>query len=102
MTVCGQFDVLGDGCPGCGGWLHRVMRGGFIGPDGFWYCDEDCIVDYQVWKEQQHVQRRDLLCACEICVKHGRPTQAELTEYQDYLDSLPPEMRMNRREPTSG
>lgn len=69
--VCGQLSVLGDACPSCGGWLHRVMRGGFAGPD------------------DAHYGTRDLLCACEICAAHGLPTQAMLAEWAEYVRSLP-------------
>lgn len=91
--ACGQYDVLGDGCPGCGGWLHRVQRGGFPGPNGWHYCDEDCIADHQEYVARQHVEShygtRDLLCECEICTARGLPTQAMRDEYAAYLADLP-------------
>lgn len=53
LIVCDQFAVLGDACPGCGGWLHRVVHGGFPGAHGVRFCDEDCIAD-----DQEHQRRR--------------------------------------------
>ena len=91
VIVCGQFAILGDECPGCGGYLHRVRRGGFEAR-GWWHCSEDCIADYQEWLAKQHAEghyaSRDLLCACEICAARGLPTQEMLDEYSAYLASI--------------
>lgn len=95
MTIinCGQFDILGDECPGCGGWLDRVLRGGFAGPNGWRYCDQQCIEDYlesqAVRHTDFHIGVRDLLCDCaEICAPRGLPTSAMLAEYAAYLESI--------------
>lgn len=91
--VCGQFAVLGDGCPGCGGWLHVERHGGYTDHQGWRFCSEDCIADQQERAAQNHCDvhlgTRDLLCDCaEYCAPRGLPTAAMLQEYQDYLDSI--------------
>ena len=94
IIACGQSAIFGDTCMACGGWLHRVTRGGFPGLNGWKFCDEDCIADDQ--KAQigrhvdQHVGTRDLLCDCvEICAPLGLPTQEMRDEYAAYLATLP-------------
>jgi hypothetical protein len=95
MTVimCGQSDVLGDGCPGCGGWLHVERRGGCPGEHGWFYCTEDCIADHREMIVRRHIDShigtRDLLCECpKICAPRGLPTAAMRQEYADYLATL--------------
>lgn len=90
MTIflCGQDSILGDVCPGCGGWLHRVVRGGFPDRHGNRLCDEECIVEEQQVNDSHHLRIRDLLCECEICTRHGRPNVAERQEWTDYLATL--------------
>lgn len=88
IIVCGQFDVLGDTCPGCGGYVHRVRRGGFPGPMGR-HCDEDCAADADEWLARQraaeHVRMRDLMCECDTCTAAGHPTVGERAEWAEYL-----------------
>lgn len=89
IILCGQAGIMPDACVECGGWLHRVQRGG-IENNGSRYCDEDCIADYQQRRRINHLNghyaNRDLLCNCaEICAPAGRPTAAERQEYADYL-----------------
>lgn len=88
VVVCGQAEVVPDGCPFCGGWLHRVQQGGFEGPHGWLFCEPDCIteqVDYEARRaEAGHLNVRDLLCACEVCQRHGLPTEAMRAEYAAY------------------
>lgn len=84
--MCDQ-SALGEACPGCGGWLHRVQHGGFRF-DGWPYCDPDCYEDWFEWRRSAHMDghlaTRDLLCDCaEFCAPAGRPTAAELQEYAD-------------------
>lgn len=91
LILCGQ-DVLGECCPGCGGWLHRVQRGGFLFK-GWRYCEPDCYEDWWESCRRQHMDghlaTRDLLCDCpEFCAPAGRPTAAERKEYTDYLTSI--------------
>lgn len=93
IIVCDQAAVLGDGCPGCGGWLHRVQRSGFPGPHGWFYCDEDCIADQAEQEAHNHVDAhlgtRDLLCDCaQFCAPRGLPTQEMRDEYAAYLVSI--------------
>jgi hypothetical protein len=88
VIVCGQDDVIPDECPTCGGWLHRVQRRGLVGPHGWRFCSLDCIDD-QVeseaeQSERQHLDVRDLLCACEVCTERGLPTEAMRAEYAAY------------------
>lgn len=90
--ICGQNEILGDGCAFCDGWLHAEVRGGFPGANGWRYCSEDCVADQQEHLERQHVDAhvdtRDLLCECEICAARGLPTQAMRDEYAAYLATL--------------
>lgn|SRR5512145_295764 len=93
IIVCGQFDILGDECPGCGEWLHRVLRGGFEGPHGLRFCAQSCIDDQIEANARRHADDhlgvRDLLCNCaEVCAPRGLPTPAMLAEYAAYLDSI--------------
>lgn len=93
IIACGQSDVLGDGCPGCGGWLHCEVRGGFAGPKGWRFCSEDCAAGQEEWLAQKHVAdhvgTRDLLCDCaEFCAPRGLPTAEMRQEYADYLASI--------------
>jgi hypothetical protein len=88
IIACGQSDVIPDECPTCGGWLHRVQRGGFDGPHGWKYCEPDCIDD-QLEAESRskavtHLHARDLLCDCEVCAAAGYPTDAMRAEYDAY------------------
>jgi hypothetical protein len=92
VILCSQSDVLGEGCPGCGDWLHRVVRGGFP-HNGWHYCDQECIADYEESRARSHVAAhtgtRDLLCDCaDICAPRGLPTAAMRQEYADYLATL--------------
>lgn len=59
IVVCDQFAVLGDTCPGCGGWLHRVQQGGFPGLHGARFCDEDCIAEDQESQRHATLRRED-------------------------------------------
>lgn len=91
--VCGQFDVLGDQCPGCGGWLHCEVRGGYAGPKGWRFCTEECAADQEDWLARKHLDEhagvRDLLCDCaEYCAPRGLPTEEMRQEYADYLATL--------------
>lgn len=90
--ACGQFDVLGDTCPGCGGWLSRVIVGGFVGPHGWRFCDLDCIDAYLddqiIVHTEAHLGTRDLLCHCELCLAAGLPTPLMRQEYADYQAGL--------------
>lgn len=90
--ACGQFAILGDGCPQCEASIHRYRRGGYADQHGVWYCSEDCIADHQEWVARKHTEgphaTRDLLCDCTICTARGLPTQAMLDEYADYQESI--------------
>jgi hypothetical protein len=92
VIVCDQFAILGDGCPGCGFWLHREVRGGYPDPHGVRHCSEDCLADQAELVIRNHIDAhygsRDLLCACKICTDHGLPTQAILAEYAAYVESI--------------
>lgn len=93
MTViaCGQFDILGDECPGCGGGLSDYQQGGYAGEHGVRYCSEDCIVAAQesakLADQRHHLNVRDLMCACEVCTRAGHPTAGELAEWREYQAS---------------
>lgn len=93
VIVCGRGDILADTCPRCGGWLHAVRRGGFPGPHGWQYCDEDCAAEQAERDLQQqveiHLNVRDLLCGCaEVCAPLGLPTQEMRNEYATYQASV--------------
>lgn len=93
FIACGQAQIAPDECIECGGWLHAETRGGVPGPCGR-YCCEDCAASAQEHAEQSrrdaHLHNRDLLCACaEVCAPAGHPTEAELVEYQAYLEATP-------------
>lgn len=89
VIVCTQDHVLPDECPECGGWLHVIHRDGVPGSAGR-YCSEDCASDatdrIQADRERAHLYNRDLVCCCAVCRAHGRPTEAEIAEYNAYLD----------------
>lgn len=93
VIVCGQFDILGDECPGCGGYVHRVQHGGFPSLMGF-VCDEDCAADSSDYvmrrRAAAHVSNRDLLCICPICLAAGHPTHAERDEYAAWKAEVTP------------
>ena len=98
VIVCGQHDVTPDECPNCGGWLHRVQRGGQDGPHGWRFCSLECIDDQVESEAQQderlHLNVRDLLCGCAVCQRHGLPTDAMRAEYEAYragVGSVSPE-----------
>lgn len=86
IFVCGPDDVLSGCCPECGGWLHRVRRGGFADPGGMNVCDEDCLASAQEHRSRQspteHVRLRDLMCTCLTCTLAGHPTPEERAEYE--------------------
>jgi uncharacterized Zn finger protein (UPF0148 family) len=88
IVTCTQATVLPDECPECGGWLHRVHRGGVPGPVGQ-YCEEDCASAAQTRIDQQaraaHLYCRDLLCSCPVCQAAGHPTEAEREEYRTHI-----------------
>lgn len=93
IIACGQNEVLGDGCPGCDGWLHCEVRGGYPGPKGWRFCTEECAADQEGWLARQHldahVGTRDLLCECEeVCAPRGLPTAEMRQGYADYLATL--------------
>lgn len=66
VIVCDQFAVLGDSCPGCGGWLHRVVRNGFPGHGSMRFCEEDCIADDQERVERLRAEREAQRAAEEM------------------------------------
>ena len=80
IIACDQFAVLGEACPECGGWLYRVIPGGIATQHGV-VCSEECAADLEVYvahiTREQHLETRDLLCACEhTCGPLGYPTAA--------------------------
>jgi hypothetical protein len=79
--VCGQAEVLGDGCPGCGGWLHCEVRGGYAGPKGWRFCSEECAADQEEYVAPAVRVRGGLHT-------RGLPTAEMRQEYADYLDSI--------------
>jgi hypothetical protein len=87
IVTCTQATVLPDECPECGGWLHRVHRGGVPGPAGQ-YCGEDCASDAQsrinIRTTAAHLYSRDLLCSCPTCRAAGHPTEQEIVVYIFY------------------
>jgi len=86
--MCGQNEVLPDGCPECGGWLHRERRGGYPSDrGGFPHCSEDCITDHQDRAIRVHIEMRDMLCDCPICVAAGLPSEADRAEWSNYVES---------------
>lgn len=94
VIACGQSAIFPDTCLSCGGYLHRVVRDGFPGRNGWRFCDEDCVADDQEHRARQHTDQhvgtRDLLCDCaEVCAPRGLPTQAMRDEYAAYLATLP-------------
>lgn len=84
LIACTQGHVIPDECPECGGWLHTTTHGGIAGPAGS-YCTEDCAMAAQTWIKKQardaHLHLRDLVCACEVCVAAGHPTDTETTQW---------------------
>ena len=92
IIVCTQNDILRDECAECGGWLHVERRNGFPGPAGK-YCSEECAANAQerIETDQRanHVEIRDLLCDCEVCIAAGHPTEAEIAEWHAYQKERP-------------
>lgn len=89
MIACGPGAMFADECVSCGGWLHRVTRGGFPGPNGWRYCAEECAADQADHSARQHLAVRDLLCDCErVCAPRGLPDAAMREEYAAYLRTL--------------
>lgn len=93
MKACGQSAIFPDTCMSCGGWLHRVTRGGFPGRNDWRFCCEDCVADDYACQVDRHATGhlavRDLLCDCaEICAPLGLPTAVMRQEYADYLSSI--------------
>lgn len=92
MTIiaCTQEYIAPNECIECGGWLHSQRRRGYPGPAGR-YCTEDCAANAQerIERDQRHnhLEIRDLMCDCEVCVAAGHPTEAELAEYQAYQEA---------------
>jgi len=89
VIACGPGAMFADECLSCGGWLHREVRGGYSGPNGWRYCSEECAADQQEYSARQHLLVRDLLCDCErVCKPRGLPDAAMRAEYADYLATL--------------
>jgi hypothetical protein len=80
VIACDQFAILGESCPECGGWLSATIPGGIRTGHGIVVCSEECATWLEVYRahvmRDQHLESRDLLCACEhTCAPLGYPTK---------------------------
>jgi hypothetical protein len=47
MIQCGPGSMFHDECLTCGGWASAEIPGGYSAPNGWRFCSEDCLADYQ-------------------------------------------------------